>query len=161
MSAITKEERERLPLHVFAVPSIRSLPILDQEDLTTAIRRLPFVQGDKNEVRARIVAIAQNRGLELPENWRLNVMSATEVTSDNDMDAANDAEAREYGRELAEKMNREQGRSDPKRGDRVERDSEEDDDIAEARAEARALANRVNRQHEANDRALREGRTGA
>jgi hypothetical protein len=149
MSAITKAERARLPLAVFAQPEIRLLPILDQEDVYNAIRRFVLVRDNREQVRARIIALARSQGLRLPDSWEKT------MSNNPDTDAANEADAREFGRKLARHGNGEH------RGMAVESNEgdheDEDEGTREAREDARRLANRMNRQQKANEDARKPG----
>ncbi len=151
MSAITKAERARLPLAVFAQPEIRLLPILDQEDLLTAVRRFGFVRDNREQVRERIIAIARSHGLALPHTWEKTMSRETTDSAD----AANEADAREFARNFARRANGEDQGMAVKSN---EGDHEgEDEGTREAREDARRLAERMNRQQKANEDARKPG----
>jgi hypothetical protein len=66
---LTDEQRAALSPEEFGDPSRRLFPILTQEDVDKAPRRV-LALSNADEVKARIIAIAQKKGFSIPEDWK-------------------------------------------------------------------------------------------
>jgi hypothetical protein len=83
MSALTKWERERLPSSAFADDVRRQIPVLDQDDLRTAVRRLNYTpEPEKGKLKRRIITIALERNWKqlLPKTWERDMEAMTMQT---------------------------------------------------------------------------------
>jgi hypothetical protein len=74
MSALTKAECERLPSSAFADEARRLIPLLDAQDLRTAVGRLSYTP-EPEKIKRRIITIALERNWTalLPKTWERDV----------------------------------------------------------------------------------------
>jgi hypothetical protein len=67
---LTDEQRQALSAEDFGDPRRRLFPVLTEEDVKAAPYRI-IVLPNKDEVKARIIAIATKKGFNLPEEWKV------------------------------------------------------------------------------------------
>lgn len=68
MKFLTEKERLELPLDVFGDPERRLLPILSQEDVDVAPKRVSVLPNSE-EIKTRILNIIAVKGFGIPEQW--------------------------------------------------------------------------------------------